>query len=78
MSTRPAGPDLPVRHVTAARVLAVRGDVTETRDDTLVGEEPLEIRAAGLFEPAGRLLAVRRAAGRGAEVRRGGHGCRAR
>ncbi len=50
MSTRPAGPDLPdlpVRHVTAARVLAVRGDVTETRDDTLVGEEPLEIRAAG-------------------------------
>jgi FdhD protein len=40
-------PDLPVRHVTTARVLAVRGASTESRDDTLVGEEPLEIRAAG-------------------------------
>jgi FdhD protein len=28
-------------------VLAVRGPVTEHRDDTLAGEEPLEIRAAG-------------------------------
>jgi FdhD protein len=28
-------------------VLAVRGASTESRDDTLVGEEPLEIRAAG-------------------------------
>ena len=40
-------PDLPIRHVTTARVLAVRGTSVETRDDTLVGEEPLEIRAAG-------------------------------
>ncbi len=33
--------------MTSAQVLAVRGAVAETRDDTLVGEEPLEIRAAG-------------------------------
>ena len=40
-------PDLPVRHATSVRILAVRGASSETRDDTLVGEEPLEIRAAG-------------------------------
>ena len=43
----PPDPRLPTRHVTTARVLAVRGSSSETRDDTLVGEEPLEIRAAG-------------------------------
>jgi FdhD protein len=40
-------PDLPIRHVTTARIVAVRGDRVEVRDDTLAGEEPLEIRAAG-------------------------------
>jgi FdhD protein len=44
---RPVLPTLPTRHMTTARVLAVRGASSETRDDTLVGEEPLEIRAAG-------------------------------
>lgn len=43
----PDRPVLPTRHMTTARVLAVRGASSETRDDTLVGEEPLEIRAAG-------------------------------
>ena len=47
MSVHRPEPDLPVRHVTAARVLTVRGGLTEMREDTLVGEEPLEIRAAG-------------------------------
>ncbi len=47
MSLEPTQPDLPVRHVTTTRVLAVRGELAETRDDTLVGEEPLEIRAVG-------------------------------
>jgi FdhD protein len=40
-------PGLPARHVTTTRVLAVRGGSMESREDTLVGEEPLEIRAAG-------------------------------
>jgi FdhD protein len=37
----------PTRHVTTARIVAVRGDALEVRADRVVGEEPLEIRAAG-------------------------------
>jgi FdhD protein len=40
-------PALPTRHVTSTKVVAVRGDQLEVRDDLVVGEEPLEIRAAG-------------------------------
>ena len=47
VSVNPPEPTLPVRHVTTTRVLAVRGGSMESREDTLVGEEPLEIRAAG-------------------------------
>ncbi len=47
MSDDAFGPDLPIRHATSVRIVAVRGTSTETRQDTLVGEEPLEIRAAG-------------------------------
>jgi FdhD protein len=39
--------DLPVRHVSSARVVAVRGSDIEVRSDTVVGEEPMEIRVAG-------------------------------
>jgi FdhD protein len=38
---------LPTRHVTTTRVVAVRGSALEYRADRVVGEEPLEIRAAG-------------------------------
>jgi FdhD protein len=38
---------LPVRHVSSTRVVAVRGTALEVRSDTVVGEEPMEIRAAG-------------------------------
>ncbi len=37
----------PTRRVTPARVLAVRGGSVTERDDRVVGEEPMEIRAAG-------------------------------
>ena len=37
----------PTRHVTTARIVAVRGNSLEYRADRVVGEEPLEIRAAG-------------------------------
>ena len=37
----------PIRHVTSTKVIAVRGAELEIRDDLVVGEEPLEIRAAG-------------------------------
>ena len=40
-------PVLPTRHVTSTKVIAVRGAQLEVRDDLVVGEEPLEIRAAG-------------------------------
>ena len=40
-------PTLPDRHVSGARVLAVRGTTIEERPDFLAGEEPMEIRAAG-------------------------------
>ena len=37
----------PTRHVTSTRIVAVRGSSLEFRADRVVGEEPLEIRAAG-------------------------------
>jgi FdhD protein len=40
-------PALPARHVTSTKVVAVRGSELEVHDDLVVGEEPLEIRAAG-------------------------------
>ncbi len=43
----PLDPELPIRHVTSTKVVAVRGAELEVRDDLVVGEEPLEIRAAG-------------------------------
>ncbi len=42
-----AEPAPPTRHVTTARIVAVRGDSLEVRADRVVGEAPLEIRAAG-------------------------------
>ena len=45
--TAPLDPTLPARHVTSTKVVAVRGSELEVRDDVVVGEEPLEIRAAG-------------------------------
>ena len=37
----------PIRHISSARIVAVRGGSLEFRDDRVVGEAPLEIRAAG-------------------------------
>jgi len=36
-----------VRQASSARIVAVRGGVVEEREDRLVGEKPIEIRAAG-------------------------------
>jgi FdhD protein len=40
-------PPPPTRHVTSRRIVAVRGETLEVRDDRVVGEAPLEILAAG-------------------------------
>src|SRR5918911_2440056 len=45
--TAPLDPALPIRHVTSTKMVAIRGGELEIRDDLVVGEEPLEIRAAG-------------------------------
>jgi FdhD protein len=45
--TAPLDPTLPARHLTSTKIVAVRGTELEVRDDVVVGEEPLEIRAAG-------------------------------
>jgi FdhD protein len=39
--------DPPTRHITTRSIVAVRGDSLEVRSDPVVGEAPLEIRAAG-------------------------------
>jgi FdhD protein len=39
--------ELPIRHVSSVRVVTVRGSELEVRNDTVVGEEPMEIRAVG-------------------------------
>jgi FdhD protein len=37
----------PVRHIASRRIVAVRGESLEVRDDRVVGEAPLEIKASG-------------------------------
>ena len=37
----------PIRHITTRQIVAVRGGSLEVRSDRIVGEAPLEIRAAG-------------------------------
>jgi FdhD protein len=50
----------PTRHVTSRRIVAVRGESLEVRDDRVVGEAPLEIRAAGpLQEPVAIAVTMR-------------------
>ncbi|HUQ44499.1 MAG TPA: formate dehydrogenase accessory sulfurtransferase FdhD [Candidatus Limnocylindria bacterium] len=55
--------ELPIRHVTSTRVIAVRGSELEIRDDLVVGEEPLEIRAAGPRQEAVQVAVTMRTPG---------------
>jgi FdhD protein len=43
----PEPPTPPIRRIVTRQIVAVRGDALEVRDDRVVGEAPLEIRAAG-------------------------------
>jgi FdhD protein len=58
----------PTRHVSRNRILAVRGNVVEERDDTLVGEEPMEIRIAGPGEAEVAVAITMRTPGSEAEL----------
>src|SRR6187551_2707857 len=61
-------PQPPVRHVTSRRIVAVRGDALEVRDDRVVGEAPLEIRAAGPRQDPVAVAVTMRTPGNEAEL----------
>jgi FdhD protein len=58
----------PVRHVTSRRIVAVRGESLEIRDDRVVGEAPLEIRAAGPRQDPVAIAVTMRTPGNEAEL----------
>jgi len=58
----------PIRHVTSRRIVAVRGGSLEIRDDRVVGEAPLEIRAAGPRQEAVAIAVTMRTPGNEAEL----------
>ncbi len=58
----------PVRQVTSRRILAVRGESLEVRDDRVVGEAPLEIRAAGPRQDPVAVAVTMRTPGHEAEL----------
>jgi FdhD protein len=58
----------PVRHVTSRRIVAVRGESLEVRDDRVVGESPLEIRAAGPRQDSVAVAVTMRTPGHEAEL----------
>ena len=58
----------PIRHVTSRRIVAVRGGSLEVRDDRVVGEAPLEIRAAGPRQDPVAVAVTMRTPGNEAEL----------
>ena len=58
----------PIRQVTSRRIVAVRGKTLEVRDDRVVGEAPLEIRAAGPRQPPVAVAVTMRTPGNEAEL----------
>ena len=58
----------PIRHVTSRRIVAVRGESLEVRDDRIVGEAPLEIRAAGPHQVPVAVAVTMRTPGNEAEL----------
>ena len=58
----------PTRHLTSARVVAVRGSELEVRADVVAGEDPMEIRAAGPGQPSVAVAVTMRTPGHEAEL----------
>jgi FdhD protein len=65
------GDPAPSRHVTSHRIVAVRGDSLEVRDDRVIGEAPLEIRAAGPHQAPVAVAVTMRTPGHEAELAAG-------
>ena len=59
---------LPTRQISTTRVVAVRGRAIEFRGDRVVGEEPLEIRAAGPGQEPVAVAVTMRTPGHEAEL----------
>ena len=68
MSDVTGDPIPPVRHVTSRWIVAVRGESLEVRDDRVVGEAPLEIRAAGPRQEPVAVAVTMRTPGNEAEL----------
>jgi FdhD protein len=60
--------DPPIRHVTTRSIVAVRGPSLEVRADRIVGEAPLEIRAAGPDQDPVAVAVTMRTPGHEAEL----------
>jgi FdhD protein len=58
----------PTRHIATRQVVAVQGDTLEVRDDRIVGEAPLEIRAAGPGQEPVAVAVTMRTPGHEAEL----------
>ncbi len=58
----------PIRHVTSRRIVAVRGESLEVRDDRVVGEAPLEIRTVGPRQDPVAVAVTMRTPGNEAEL----------
>jgi FdhD protein len=58
----------PIRHVTTRSIVAVRGGSLEVRPDRIVGEAPLEIRAAGPDQDPVAVAVTMRTPGHEAEL----------
>ncbi len=58
----------PTRHITTRSVVTVRGDTLEVRADRVVGEAPLEIRAAGPGQEPVAVAVTMRTPGHEAEL----------
>ena len=59
---------LPIRHITTRSIVAVRGGSLEVRPDRIVGEAPLEIRAAGPDQDPVAVAVTMRTPGHEAEL----------
>jgi FdhD protein len=62
------GTDPPTRHIAARQIVAVRGGTLEVREDRVVGEAPLEIRAVGPGQEPVAVAVTMRTPGHEAEL----------
>src|SRR5688572_13384489 len=65
---QPERAELPIRHLTRANIVAIRGEAVQEREDALVGEAPLEIQAHGPRQEPVAVAVTMRTPGNEAEL----------